>query len=247
MAIGCSQGYHAYLKNQQCIKNKEFCKVMRYGQKIGEGQRYWQGSWNNGAWGSCEADLCKNYYKLIKKKCEPNYPKKEACKAHKYYNSAKLVLGLSDKEWCGDIEGRFKFINSGDDYIYDSLLKGFWSKKHNNLVTWAEAKKHCNSFKTKNWKMADIWQLNSLFSSLFDLNQGYISGLFADNLSGAFWSSTSCVFGSCSATTDGVWRLNFFSGVLSDSVAGIHFSHSVAKASEVRCFRPLSIAETPPK
>jgi hypothetical protein len=69
--------------------------------------------------------------------CEESY-----CGSDKWYSewNASIALYHQQKllpEWqpekgnfCGEIPGRFQVVDSGDDYLYDHMLKGHWSLNH---------------------------------------------------------------------------------------------------------------------
>ena len=86
------------------------------------------------------------------------------CKAISYSGNsinAKKELSLGNKFWCGAIKNRFQVVKKGNDWIYDAMLKGFWSKSSSGSLNWEGAKSYCS-------KLANGYQL-PLTSELISL------------------------------------------------------------------------------
>ena len=148
------------------------------------------------------------------------------CKANSYYSNAKEELKLKDKKHCGDIKGRFKKAKKKNALVYDSFLKGHWSKKSKKNKNYKKALAYCSAL-GKGWDLATIYQLISLVQKEADKkSEEFINPLFSDNESKWYWSKT--------------LRPNSFSiGWMVDYVGG-----DVDLANEplgrARCFRPGS-------
>ena len=68
---------------------------------------------------------------------------------------------MTDKNWCGDIKGRFGLKNKGNDFIYDAMLKGYWSDMGWSNYNWADAKAYCLDL-GNGYALPDIYKLLSL-------------------------------------------------------------------------------------
>jgi len=159
---------------------------------------------------------------LVSCKTATKFPDVKSCKALDYYDNAKKELKLTDKNWCGDIEDRFKLENKGNKFIYDSMLKGYWSKSDEKSYKWNEAKAYCTSL-GDGWVLPDIWKLLSLFSKIRHQNEGYINQVFSDTDKNWFWSSTP------RSNSDRVWGDLFRSG-------GVDNSRVSGDVGRARCF-----------
>ena len=106
----CPAGQHE--ENGKCISNTRECEILN--AKAEE-------KWINTAWDICRVKSCNAGSQKNGNQCIEIDLK--SCKARRYDSNAKTELKLTDKNWCGDINGRFKLENKGNDFIYDAMLR----------------------------------------------------------------------------------------------------------------------------
>jgi len=151
----------------------------------------------------------------------------KSCKTLKYNNSAKTELKLTDQSWCGDIKDRFRLENKGNDFIYDSMLKGYWSKSYGAHVPPIN-KNHSTCQNLGNgYVYPDIYKLLSLMSQTKDANQGYINPIFSDTGKTSHQGFYSITPWTKKPTSD-AWYVSFKYGKIDRS----------DDAGSARCFRP---------
>ena len=170
-----------------------------------------------------------------------------SCKSKQYLNDAISELALSNQNWCGDLSNRFSKTNGGDpnDYIYDSYLKGYWSKQNTTPVKYSDAKMVCGELGS-DWTVPTVYQLLSLQSESFASKPGQIHELFDDNDSRAYLSSTKAPkevgdfsYPSYQVHESPVWIVDFIDGRLGYN--GFMFvrvdDKKICSHCRVRCFR----------
>ena len=212
-SLKCPQDQHE--ENGKCVSNTRSCKILN-----GKAEE----SWINNAWAKCRVKSCDVGFQQNANQCVAIiFPDIKSCKAVNYYGNAKTELNLTDKNWCGDINGRFKLENKGNDFIYDAMLKGYWSKSDGKRYKWADAKAHCTGL-GNGYVLPDIYQLLSLISQTNDPNEGYINPIFS-NTNTWFWSITPRA-----ASASYAWNVDFGNANI--------YASSVSYICRVRCFRP---------
>jgi len=210
----------------------------------------------DGQWGECILKKCNFGYEIKAKTCKKiNYPDLKSCKLSFYQTESKKDLGLKDQNWCGELN-RFKLINNQNDYIYDQMLRGFWSKKIINKTQfgspkpyffWTDIKnQYCQKVLGQNWQLPTVYQLISLASSSFTAEVGYSNPLFNDNFQGLasndsiiFWSHT---IRPNSSLKEGI----LISYLHPSSKSSVIYDRLDGLSGQVRCFRPLKTGEKEP-
>ena len=206
-------------ENGQCLPNTKSCLVVN-----GTGEQ----KWLNNSWQACSIKSCNEGFSVNANKCEKvSFPKDpKTCDAAKFHSDTK-ELKLSSSIWCGDLKGRFKLENKGNDFIYDAMLKGYWSKLNSKSSNWADAKTHCSSLGT-GWAMPEIFHLLSLVSQKSDANQGYINPIFSDNAKKKLWSKTGSPM---------IFASRAQSAYISDFENSYILNDKKSNTHSIRCFR----------
>ena len=203
--------------------NKRSCQIAN-----GSGIETFDSS--SSAWGDCKVSNCDQGYSSNANQtaCDSFADfgtDLKSCKAKNYYDDAKNLLALTDQKWCGDFAGRFskKPGAPANDYVYDWLLRGYWSKQNGFPINWADAVTYCTNLGS-GFELPDAYKMLSLFSQNKDANEGYIDPVFDDNDRAGFWSSTQ-------PYSSYAWFFLFDSADVYD--LGIAYLNR-----RVRCFRP---------
>ena len=151
------------------------------------------------------------------------YPATRTCKAQDYTENISRLssFNLTNEHWCGDFENRFELVDEGNDFIYDYMLQGYWSKADQSNLQWPNIGEYCSSLGL-GYEVPTILDLISLVSETSDMDEGFINPLFSDTDSMPFWSSDE-------TEEDRAWRLSFGDG-------GV-FDYRRSYGGYVRCFR----------
>ena len=220
-APSCKDSEH--IENNACVANEKGCN-----EKNGSGMQTWDITLAR--WGNCIISNCDKGYSFNDKaeRCEivDGYGSDlKSCKSLQYNTDAKNALGLTDQNWCGDFRNRFSKnpSASANDFVYDWMLRGYWSPSSSKKMSWADANTYCSNLGS-GFKLPDAYELISLIAQTKNTQFGYINAFFDDNDKKTFWSSTASNSSSSSA-----WDVNFDKSQITGSYGGNY--------DWARCFR----------